>query len=439
MSEASFPSDRVVRLMDVLERMAAGELDARAEISPAHDVLDAIAHSVNVLVAELRYAVDGVRRARDDAERANHEKSTFLRNVSHEIRTPIAAILGLADLLAQPDLPGPRQSKILERIQSNGRSLLSLIEEILDLSRIEAGKMAFDRVEVAPHSLIAEVIGNLAAQAAEKGIRLEVSEEVGTPRRITTDPARVRQILTNVIGNAIKFTADGRVAVHMRDEAGRLCVDVRDTGIGVSEEERPRLFAPFGQADSSIARRFGGAGLGLALSQRLCEGLGGQLSLMESRPGVGSTFRIALPLDKPGPEARNVAPPATPASPSLDGVRILLADDNEDIRESTAALLEMSGATVHLAIDGEQALGSALASSFDVILMDVRMPRLDGLEVTRRLRMAGYDTAILALTADAVKEHRDECLAAGCDDYITKPISYRHLLDRIVRAVDRAG
>ena len=253
-----------------------------------------------------------------------------------------------------------------------------------------------------------------------------------------TDPKCLRQILTNLIGNAIKFTERGGVRVRVAWQAApaTLSVEVSDSGIGLSAAQTAPLFAPFQQGDDSIALRFGGSGLGLALSRRLAEGLGGTVELATSAPGAGSTFRVVLP----APLAAAASPPLPIAAPrrptgrELAGIRLLLADDNADIREPIMELLQLYGADVVAAEDGVTALRLALDGSFDVVLMDVRMPELDGLEVTRRLRRAGARIPVVALTADAVEEQREECLAAGCNEHVAKPVELAHLVE-IVRAL----
>jgi signal transduction histidine kinase/CheY-like chemotaxis protein len=433
-----FDPARVAQLLASLEELAGGELDHTVAISPAHDSLDALAFGINVLVEELRYTSDGLRRARDVAESANLAKTAFLRNISHEIRTPLSAIIGLGDVLALEELDAARRHDVVGRIQTNARALLGLVDDLLDLSKVEAGKLQFEVAPMVLIDVVAEVVRSLEPEALRKSVELTIESLPGTPAAIDSDARRVRQILMNVIGNALKFTERGEIRVRLElcDER-RLAIDVIDTGIGLTVEQQRELFVPFQQADPTIARVYGGSGLGLMLSKRFAEALGGELVILTSRPGVGTTFRLTLPARR-GEEMRAPRPPTAAPRPRpsrpLAGLRVALAEDNHDIRTALAELLQVAGAEVALAADGHEAVRQALEVGFDVLLMDVRMPGLDGLEATRLLRQRGYARPIVALTADAMKEHRAECLAAGYDDYIAKPIEYPQLVEIVLRA-----
>ncbi|HEY2748989.1 MAG TPA: ATP-binding protein [Polyangia bacterium] len=429
--------NRIDELLTALEHMAGGDLDRRVSISSAHDEIDALAHGVNVLVGELQYTTAGLERAKHDAEEANRAKTAFLRNISHEIRTPLAAILGLTELLVADAGAETRRQQLLARVSSNGRVLLALVDDLLDLAKVEAGRLQLESVAVAPLAIVAETVANLETEAQHKSLRLSVDAVGDLPALVATDPKRLRQILTNLIGNAIKFTAHGAITVRVAYSAAaaQLSVDVADTGIGLTAAQAARLFAPFQQGDDSIAMRFGGSGLGLALSRRLAEGLGGTLEIASSAPGVGSTFRLVLPAPiAAAPPAPTLSVPR--AGGALTGVRLLFADDNQDIRESISELLRLCGAEVLEAEDGLQAVERVLGGHFDLVLMDVRMPGVDGLEAARRLRRAGSRVPIIALTADAIDEHRAECMAAGCNERVTKPIDLANLLD-VARAFVR--
>ncbi|MGZ3405827.1 MAG: ATP-binding protein, partial [Polyangia bacterium] len=381
---------RVEALLEALEHMAGGDLDRRVPISPVHDEIDAIAHGVNVLVGELQYTSDGLQRAKQEAEEANRAKTAFLRNISHEIRTPLSAIIGLVELLTAHAGEEERRQELLLRMLSNSRVLLALVDDLLDLAKVEAGRLPFEPVAVAPLAIVTETVANLENEADRKGLRLSI-ETVGVlPELISTDPKRLRQILTNLVGNAIKFTERGTVTVRIGGgaRASQLVVEVSDTGIGLSAAQAAGLFAPFRQGDGSIALRFGGSGLGLALSRRLAEGMGGTLEIANTTPGVGTTFRVVLPA-----ASAAAAPPSPPQKPAgapngreLAGMRLLLAEDNRDIREAIMELLQLYGAEVVEAEDGLAAVRLARSETFDLVLMDVRMPGVDGLEATRRLR-----------------------------------------------------
>jgi signal transduction histidine kinase/CheY-like chemotaxis protein len=423
---------RVADLLEALEQMAGGDHARRAPISSAHDELDAIAHAVNVLVGELQYASRGLRESRDRAEEANRAKTTFLRNVSHEIRTPLSAILGIAQLLHSAELVPARRRDLVGRILSNGRLLLDLVDELLDLSKIESGRIDIDACPMSAHAVASEVLSVLEPEAEKKTLQLSLGS-TGGEHFVHADPKRLRQILLNVVGNAIKFTERGEVRVRLRRESPECVhIDVTDTGIGLPPAQAALLFEPFSQADASISRRFGGTGLGLALSRRLARAMGGELAVTEGAPGVGTTVRLTLPgATEPSVGSRPGASAAGGAIPELRGLRVLLADDNEDLRCAMAALLTPLGVDVIEACDGVEAVAIARREALDLVLMDMRMPRLDGIDATRQLRELGLRVPIIALTADAVLEHRRECLAAGCTAHVAKPVDFDALVDVI--------
>jgi signal transduction histidine kinase/CheY-like chemotaxis protein len=432
---SDFPDDRRELLVERIEQMAGGDLDLRLPISPAHDHLDAVAHAVNVLVGELQFAVSSLRRAKEEADAANQAKTSFLRNVSHEIRTPLSAILNLSRLALFSGDDVPRKDELLRRIHSNGTALLALVDDLLDLSKLEADRLSFALKSFPLFLAVEEVARDLEATAKAKGLRLLTSTHLKAGS-VHADPQRVRQILTNVIGNAIKFTERGevRVEVFSPDTNGLLAVDVIDSGIGLSIEEAGKLFTPFIQADASISKRFGGSGLGLALARRMAQAMGGDLVLARSAPGEGSTFRLLLPASEDlSIPTRQATPAKGLRRPGLEGVRILVAEDYEDIRLAMVELLKLEGAHVVDVADGLAAVKAGSLEAFDVMLLDVRMPLMDGLEATRQLRTRGIQTPILALTADAVLEHRNECLAAGCDGYLAKPVEMKLLMAEIIR------
>ncbi len=390
---------------------------------------------------ELASALTSLGEAKDAAEAASSAKSEFLANMSHELRTPMTAILGYSQLLDER-LGAEERSEALASIRTNGSHLLRLLNDLLDLSRMEAGKLWLQSETVQVDELLADLSATLAPQARERKLELRISRQPGAPAELSTDRLRLRQILLNLLDNALRFTEQGRVELEVRAGSGgdRPSVEmvVRDTGVGMSPEEQLRIFRPFTQIDGSSTRRVGGAGLGLALSRRLAELLGGSIAL-ESAPGRGSTFRLTLPSAADSFEA---APPepvtARPAATDLTGRRILLAEDSLDNQRLIGMLLRRAGASVEIAENGRRALDRALQAleseePFDVVLMDMQMPELDGYEATRALRERGYTRPIVALTAHAMTGHREECLAAGCDDYLTKPIDREVLLETASR------
>lgn len=381
-----------------------------------------------------------LKASRDAAEEADRTKTAFLANMTHEIRTPMTAILGYTDLLLDPQLSIDARSHYGEVIRRNGEHLLDIVNDILDVSKIEAGKIALESIPCSLAEIARDVQTMMHSRAQQKGIHLVVEcvGEVGRP--IQTDPVRVRQILINLVSNAIKFTERGSVTVHLERRAHFVEVSVCDTGIGMSSDQIEKIFEPFTQGDSSMTRRFGGTGLGLAISRQLSRLLGGDLTV-QSELGKGSRFRLMLPAVDAEVAAASSAPIPQPkvqhATIDLKGKRILLAEDSSDVREFLRQVLTLAGAEVECAQDGERLLQAALRSDSDVdlILMDMQMPHVDGYEATRRIRAAGIRTPIIAITAHTLETDRTACLQAGCSDYLRKPIRRQMLLERIAFAL----
>ncbi len=432
--------DRLAGFLKVLEMMAAGDLEKRLEISGRHDELDAIAYGINVLVGELGWATARIVEAQEEraatAERASNAKNIFLRNMSHEIRTPIAAMLGIAELLASPALGDDNRADLLRRLQSNGQAVMSLLDDLLDLARLDAHKILFTPEPVSVIETVRDVIGSLEPESRGKNLQMRVEaadEAFGT---IRTDRFRLRQVLVNLVANAVKFTDSGSVSVSMRavnaaNDGAEWTIDISDTGVGIAPEDQAHLFELFEQANASITRTYGGNGLGLAISRKLAEQLGGELVLLQSAPGEGTTFRLTLrPLTTPPREAAPESAAPAPVN-SIAGVRILLAEDHRDMHFTLRASLEGAGATVESAADGREALARALSSPFDVVLMDLRMPNMDGLQATRALRRQGCAVPVIALTADPATLRRAEALDAGCDACLSKPFKIDDLIASI--------
>ncbi|MCY2992051.1 MAG: PAS domain S-box protein [Planctomycetota bacterium] len=380
------------------------------------------------------------------AELATRAKSEFLAHMSHEIRTPMTAILGYADLLMEEHVDHASQTHVAV-IKRSGEQLLGLINDILDISKVEAGKLQIEPIRCSPRELVAEVVSFMRVRATEKQLPLQTELADPLPATILTDPLRLRQVLINLLGNAIKFTDHGeiRLTVRLTSDGGppRLRFDVTDTGIGMNAEQVGQLFRPFTQVDSSASRKFSGTGLGLCISKHLAKALGGDLEV-RSHPGQGSTFSVTI---DPGPLAgirllseggeAALQPPARTAAAAASQVvlhgRILLAEDSLDSQRLLALLLKRAGAEVTVVDNGQLAVAAAWAAHeagrpFDVILMDMSMPVLDGFKATRQLRQQGYTAPIVALTAYAMTEDFQRCLAAGCNDYATKPIDRQRLL-----------
>ncbi|GEM_PF-2809432 len=399
-------------------------------------------------IGELIGAAIGNDVLKKKLEAASRAKSEFLALMSHEIRTPMTAIQGFADLLLhEPDLP-PETREHVRTIRRNGRHLLELIDDILDLSKIEAGKMTIERIPVDLSLLLTDILELQGPRARSKGLELEsVFESGGTSGRILADPKRLRQILFNLVDNAIKFTEKGRIEIRMRldPEENRLRVEVEDEGIGMTKEQIRGLFQPFTQADASMSRRFGGTGLGLAVSRKLAGMLGGSLEV-ESRFGEGSTFLLELPAsilteDKPigSPTTTSGARIESGSIPGLEGSRVLVAEDGPDNQRLIRFFLEREGVEVVIVENGYEALEEITnhPEGYDLIVMDMQMPEMDGYEATARLRERGCRLPILALTAHAMSGDESRCLEAGCDRYLAKPIDRRIFLETLAGMLPR--
>lgn len=379
-----------------------------------------------------------LQRAKEAADMASRAKSELLANVSHELRTPISAIQGFANILLDKGLSYGDRHNTVQAILRNSKNLLELINDILDLSKIEAGLLDIDKMTFTLGSEIAGVVSTCRGEAVRKGLYLDVKYHFPIPECIHSDPKRLRQILLNLLSNAIKFTETGGITleVALADDSiaqhGKLLIRVRDTGIGIAHENQSGLFQSFNQADREISRKYGGTGLGLTLSRRLARALGGDLQLVASQPGQGSTFAVTI---DPGPiqdsriltsnsqlEQGGLQPIEMRDNTDLHGVHVLIVEDSPDNRTVYRRILAFAGAEVTLASHGREGVESALMQNYDVILMDIQMPEMDGYEATSSLRAAGYQGAILALTANALKGERERCLQAGCDDYLMKPV-----------------
>jgi signal transduction histidine kinase/ActR/RegA family two-component response regulator len=416
--------------------------------------------------AELAAQQQELAKARQAAEDASTAKSAFLANMSHEVRTPLTAILGFTDLLLDPAYTFADRKNFIATIQRNGHHLLGLVNDILDISKIEAGKMTLELLEVDLPRLLADAMALAALPARQKGLSLELVYLSPVPRTIRTDPTRLRQVLINLLNNAVKFTQTGGVRLFVRaprdaDDDPRakptwVRFDVVDTGIGMTEAQMARLFQAFTQSDASTARRFGGTGLGLTISKRLAQMLGGDVSAV-STPNIGSTFTLTIdagPLagemvtptvaeDSALMPAPAEAPITAPAPAQTSGARVLLVDDRADNLTLIGLLLRSAGMRVETASDGGAAVDKALQAQaagtpFDLILMDLQLPVLDGYEATRALRARGFTKPIIALTAHAISDVKTACDQAGFTDALVKPVDTARLAAALRRHLSPA-
>ncbi len=430
---ALWPLLRRTLLLPSPRELAAAVESLRAEIQTRQQ-------AERVLLAQARE----LGMARDAAQAANRAKSQFLTNMSHEIRTPLNAVIGFSEILLDTELSEQQRDHVRSVIDSGG-ALLAVVNDILDFSRIEAGRIELKRVAFDLNDVVGDTLRSLAIRAEHKGLELKCRLDADVPRALRGDPGRLRQVIANLVSNAITYTEHGEVEVRVeRAPEGLLRFDVRDTGIGIDPADIERLFESFEQADKSSSRRFGGTGLGLSISRGLVELLGGTIRAT-STLGVGSIFTFTAKfevVDAPASERASDAVPLAGANPQPPR-RILLVEDSVANQKVALAILRSRGHTVVVANDGQEALGLFGAQEFDAILMDIQMPGMDGFACTAAIRSAESSTGrhipIIAMTAHALVGDREKCLAAGMDDYVPKPVRRDDLFRALEASIEREG
>lgn len=412
------------------KKIGTGDFSQRTPIH-SKDELGQLANSLNRMAKNLQ----DISVEKINAEQTNQTKSLFLANMSHEIRTPLGAILGFVDLLKDADLSIPERKSYLNIVSKAGDALVTIINDILDLSKVEAGKIEISKEVFSLPNLLRDFETLLRIRSEDKGIDLHFERASNAPEFVYSDPARIRQILLNIVGNAIKFTDKGTVDVKVASNNDFLIFDISDTGSGISPEEVSKLFTPFTQGDQSVKKTLGGTGLGLALAKSLAQLLGGDVILKSSTPGKGTVFQVSVPFQIPedlkGSDgtAAKVKPGIN--STAIDGNNILIVEDSPDNQLLLSRILLKGGAQVKVAQNGQIGLEMALGEDFDIIIMDMQMPVLDGYSAIRLLRSKNYKKPIIGLTAHAMKEDIKKCFEAGADEVLTKPIDKIKLLETL--------
>jgi len=424
----------LLELNQAATRVGAGDFSMRAPVNST-DELGQLAISLNKMTDNIQQQVN----ERQSAEHASETKNLFLANMSHEIRTPLNAILGFAEILSDSDLSPKERSHYAAIIKRTGASLTSIINDILDVTKVEAEQLNVVMKTFSLNQLISDIYAILRLRAEEKGVELAFRKIGNFNDVIQSDPARLRQILVNIIGNSIKFTERGYVQVNYEIIDQKIVFTVKDTGTGISALQMNRLFKPFSQGDNSIRKKFGGTGLGLVIAQKLAQLLNGDVKLEDSQLGQGSRFSISIeyvPMQSVQPEIVQTSSErlTTATNKILEGKKILVVEDSLDNQLLAELYLSRSGAQVEFANNGLDGLQKIKSHDYDVVLMDIQMPVMDGYTATQEVRRAGIQLPIIALTGFAMKEDQQKCLEAGCNDYLAKPFD-RHSLIKCITKV----
>lgn len=409
-----------------------------------------LVHGYALEITQRKKALADARSAQLEkmaAEAANTAKSTFLANMSHEIRTPLTAIIGFSETLLDTSQTMSERVESINTVIRSGKHLMQIINDILDLSKVEADKLDVEQLSVSPFEILSDVHSLVSLMAENKGLFFDVEYDFPMPEEIVTDPVRLKQIIINLCNNAVKFTQKGGVHVKVSFNNNLLTVNIVDTGIGLNKEQMEKIFSPFTQADTSTTRQYGGTGLGLHLSKQLAKKLGGDITV-ESTSNIGSCFSLTVTTgDVDGNKLLSYMPVikqvSTQAITDDTGIkvtgRVLLAEDNIDNQRLISMYLKKLGADIVIANNGKEAIELTADTDFDLILMDMQMPVMNGIDATIRLREMGYKKPIVALTANAMKEDMDACYQAGCDDFIHKPISQQKFKDAIIKFLNPVG
>jgi two-component system CheB/CheR fusion protein len=388
-------------------------------------------------ITDHKKLIEELQAAKAAADFANLSKTQFLANVSHEIRTPLGIILGFAEIIRNEKISEEEKNNLLDRLLKSGHQLLNIIDDVLDVSKVEADKIEIELIEFSLPDLIQDIRELFELRAQEKGLLFKTNIKNKIPEYIKGDPTRIRQILTNIIGNSIKFTAQGEVALNISfksiNQKSILDFEVTDTGVGLNPESRDRIFKPFSQVDASTTRKFGGTGLGLHLSRKLARVMGGDLELVKSEAGIGSCFLFSIPIEIIA-EPKKLIPTGFENPIQYENLRntdILVVDDAEENRILIGRYLSPFQVNLFFASNGEDAVEQCHKKNFDLILMDIQMPVLDGYGALEKIRKFNKTTPVIALTAHALKTERDNCLRAGFEEHITKPVNKQKLVSYI--------